>query len=110
MGAGTAALMGTAVIAIGPVVVGVVFAVGLVIVLDMLDKQFGVTEKLGELCDEGLKRLEALAQRAKAEGIAEWHRLERESQVVRDLSTEAHTVANWLDRHVPAIIWQFGFP
>lgn len=105
---GTAALMGTAVIAIGPVVAGLVVGIGLAIVLDMLDKHFGVTKKLGELCDEGLHRLEAMAARARAEGIAAWHNVEN-SRVVRDLSCEAHDVANWIGRQASSVNWAYGF-
>lgn len=105
---GTAALMGPAVVAIGPIVAGLVIGVGLAIVLDMLDKQFGVTKKLGERCDEGLHRLEAMAARARADGAAAWHRVES-SQVVRDLSREAHDVADWVGRQASSVNWAYGF-
>lgn len=103
-GVATAALMGTAVVAIGPVVAALVVGVGLAIVLDMLDKEFGVTEKLGKLCEEGLHRLEGL----KKEAVAAWHRVEN-SQAVRDLSREAHDAATWIEKQASSVQWDFGF-
>ena len=70
----------------------------------MLDKQFGVTKKLGELCDEGLDRLKELEK----QGAAAWHRLEN-SQAIRDLSKGAHDAASWIESEASSVQWAFGF-
>ncbi|UAJ09637.1 hypothetical protein [Polymorphobacter megasporae] len=102
------AIMGTAIVAIGPVVAALVVGVGLAIVLDMLDKHFGVTEKLGKLCEEGLDKLKTLTESAKVAGAATWHRLEN-SGAVRDLSRASQVSADWVERQASMVRWEMGF-
>lgn len=104
VGVGVAAVMGTAVVAIGPVVAALAVGVGVSLALDWIDGRLGLTKKLGELCDKGLARLKALA----AEGEAAWKRLER-SAIVRDLSEEVDQWSGWLERQASRINWKGGF-
>ncbi|WP_156359124.1 hypothetical protein [Sphingomonas sp. Leaf242] len=104
VGVGTAALMGTAVIAVGPVVAALVIGVGVSLALDWIDNRLGLTRKLGQLCDEGLARLKA----AVAESEATWRRIES-SQVVRDLSREAGEWSDWIANQASRVTWTPGF-
>lgn len=104
VGVGVAAVMGTAVIAIGPVVAALAVGVGLSLALDWIDNRLGLTRKLGELCDKGLARLKAL----EAEGEAAWRRFEQ-SDAVRDLSHEVEQWSDWIERRVARVCWTFGF-
>jgi len=105
---GTAAMMGTAVVAIGPVVAAVIVGVGVSVALDILDNHFGVTKKLGELCDAGLARLKRLANDIAARGEATWQQIEN-SATVRDLSQEVSEWSDWVSRQASRVIWHRGW-
>ena len=103
-GIGAAALMGTAVVAIGPVVAAIAVGVLLSFVLDAIDNRFDISGKLGRLVDQGLAKLAALAHALEARAVQTYHRIEH-SQVVRDLSRETHELINWAGNHMPRITW-----
>lgn len=108
MGLGTAVAMGTAVVAIGPVAVGLIFGVGASLLLDAIDNRLGLTKKLGELCDKGLARISASAAHLADEGKRVWQRIET-SEVVRDLSQEAGEWSDWIVKRASGVTWQRGF-
>lgn len=97
-----AALMGTAVVAVGPVIIALAVGVGASLLLDWLDSKLGISKKLGELCDKGLAKLEALGRELEGRAVATYHRIEH-SQAVRDLSRETHELVNWVGRHLPRL-------
>ena len=102
LGVVTAAAMGATVVALGPVVVALVVGVGASFLLDWLDSKFGITEKLGKLCDMGLAKLAALGREMERRAVAAYHEIER-SRIVRDLSREAHELTSWVGHHMPRL-------
>lgn len=102
--AGAAMLMGSAMVAVGPVVIALVIGVGMSLLLDWLDSKYGITKRLGQLCDRGLAKLAALAHAVEDRVVATYHRVEH-SEAVRDLSRETHELVNWVGRHMPRVQW-----
>jgi hypothetical protein len=107
VGVGAAAMMGTAVIALGPVVLAVVVGVGLSLALDAIDNHYHLTQKLGQLCDDGLARLQALEKRLEVESRQTWHNIVT-SRTVRDLSREAHEFSDWVGRESALVRWKLS--
>ncbi len=105
---GAAAMTGAAVIAVGPVVAAVIFGVTASVVLDMLDTHFGVTKKLGEMCDAGLAKLKRMAGNVAEQGRATWQQIEN-SEIVRDLSKEADEWSDWIAQQTSRITWRPSF-
>ncbi|MBD8546104.1 hypothetical protein [Sphingomonas sp. CFBP 8760] len=107
-GVGMATLMGTAVVAIGPVVIALFVGVGLSVLLDILDNHFGVTKKLSELCDTGLAKLKNMASDLADSGTATWQQIEN-SEIVHDLSREAGEWSDWIADRASRVTWHRGW-
>lgn len=100
----TAAAMGSAVVAFGPIVAAIVVGVFLGFVLDAIDNKYDISGKLGRLVDRGLAKLALIAKELEKDAVAAYRRVER-SQVVRDLSRETNELINWAGSHMPRIQW-----
>ena len=100
----TAAAMGTAVIAIGPIIAAIAVGVVLGFVLDSIDNKYDISGRLGRLIDRGLAKLAQIAEELENDAVATYRRVEN-SQMVRDLSREAHELVNWAGNHMPRIQW-----
>ncbi len=103
-GVATAALMGTAVIALGPIVVALAVGIGVSLALDAIDNRFKITQRLGKLLEDGLETLEKAAHALMQQSARAWNEFVTTHRMI-DLRHEAEEVARRFRQEVDTMRW-----